>query len=403
MANILLITNIYPMQNLKLYGGTDVCKYFVQEWKKNGHNVMVVYNYSTFTPILHSIAKKWNKMIGNYFPTVINSERFKKAFEYELEDIKVLLNPMFRVAPKLEFNNKTIKRSIDEIVTWLNQKHFIPDIIVGHFLQPNIQMLPLLGKHYNCKTAIIAHGKFNKKRDSHLLNLYHNKIDLWGYRSFSIRDSFESEYPHQTTKQFMCFSGVPQDFIESESWKKHTMNLPINIIFVGNLIKRKFPYITLKAFSNSVLKEEGSNLKFIGSGNELKRLKDFTSTQNLTDQVEFLGRIPREKVKSELQKCQIFIMISKDETFGLVYLEAMACGCIVIASKNEGMDGIIETGINGYLCEAGNERELTRILDEISKLNEYERQTIAKNAIKTASKMTDKNMAEDYLNSILQS
>ena len=38
-------------------------------------------------------------------------------------------------------------------------------------------------------------------------------------------------------------------------------------------------------------------------------------------------------------------MISELETFGLVYIEAMAAGCITIASRNEGFDGIIKDGV----------------------------------------------------------
>lgn len=43
-----------------------------------------------------------------------------------------------------------------------------------------------------------------------------------------------------------------------------------------------------------------------------------------------------------------FIMISKNEAFGLVYLEAMSAGCITIASRGEGFDGVIIHGVNGF-------------------------------------------------------
>ena len=44
----------------------------------------------------------------------------------------------------------------------------------------------------------------------------------------------------------------------------------------------------------------------------------------------------------------VWIMISKNETFGLVYLEAMARGCITIGSRNQGIDGVINHGVNGF-------------------------------------------------------
>ena len=48
----------------------------------------------------------------------------------------------------------------------------------------------------------------------------------------------------------------------------------------------------------------------------------------------------RLEVQTYLRQNGIFVMISRDETFGLVYLEAMAAGCITIASKDEGFDEI---------------------------------------------------------------
>ena len=52
-----------------------------------------------------------------------------------------------------------------------------------------------------------------------------------------------------------------------------------------------------------------------------------------------------------MRESDIFILPSRNETFGMVYMEAMASGCITVCSKNDGVDGIIRDGINGFLCE----------------------------------------------------
>jgi len=95
-------------------------------------------------------------------------------------------------------------------------------------------------------------------------------------------------------------------------------------------------------------------------------------------------------------------MISSNEVFGLVYLEAMAQGCIVIASKGGGFDGIIVDGENGFLCEQGNHEELAQIYRRINTLSKAEKRIIAQNAIKTASTYTDSNVARRYLDSVIQ-
>ena len=132
----------------------------------------------------------------------------------------------------------------------------------------------------------------------------------------------------------------------------------------------------------------------------MENLKALTSKYSLYDHVHFWGRIPREQVIRIMNETDCFIMVSKFETFGLVYLEAMAKGCITIASKNEGMDGIIRNGENGFLCEAGNWKDLKRTIDMINSLSSENKQKISDNARKTAVTLTDRKVAIHYLDFI---
>ena len=93
-------------------------------------------------------------------------------------------------------------------------------------------------------------------------------------------------------------------------------------------------------------------------------------------------------------------MISKAEAFGLVYLEAMAQGCITIASRNEGFDGIIQHGVNGFLCEAGNVDELSDLLTSIRNMDKDKLIEISNNAIETAKRLTDAKAAKLYIDNV---
>lgn len=97
------------------------------------------------------------------------------------------------------------------------------------------------------------------------------------------------------------------------------------------------------------------------------------------------------------------IMISKGEAFGLVYLEAMSRGCITIASRCEGFDGVIVDGENGFLCEAGNGKELSEIIRRINSLSSAQKQTISDNAIRTAQNLTDSIAAKLYIDHVINS
>ena len=113
-----------------------------------------------------------------------------------------------------------------------------------------------------------------------------------------------------------------------------------------------------------------------------------------------LGRIPREKILEEYDKADCMVMISEGEAYGLVYLEAMARGCITVASRNEGFDGVIVDGENGFLCEAGNAQELASIIKRIKTLTPEKRQLVSENAINTAKRLTDENAARLYIENV---
>lgn len=141
-------------------------------------------------------------------------------------------------------------------------------------------------------------------------------------------------------------------------------------------------------------------ITFVGAGNDKRQIVRKAKESRCTDRIHFTGRIPREEIFSLLDRSDVFIMISKIETFGLVYLEAMARGCIVVASKNEGMDGIIKHGFNGFLCTAGDEKELQIVIEQIKGMSSHQLESMSIESIKTAQQYTDSNVARDYIKAI---
>lgn len=94
-------------------------------------------------------------------------------------------------------------------------------------------------------------------------------------------------------------------------------------------------------------------------------------------------------------------MVSAHEAFGLVYVEAMAKGCITIATKGQGIDGVIIDGVNGFLCEPNNPEALAKVINRIKSLSTEELNSISKKAVKTASELTDRKVAETYIKKAL--
>ena len=68
-----------------------------------------------------------------------------------------------------------------------------------------------------------------------------------------------------------------------------------------------------------------------------------------------------------------------------------------MGSKNEGIDGVIVDGENGFLLDSSDEKGLTALMERVYRMSPEERKRLREAAYKTASVMTEENMAKQYL------
>ena len=399
MANILLITQEYPADDIAKEF-TPVVHFFTKEWVKMGHNVKVVCCPSNFPDIYYKLCRPFRFQIesrlGSNFRMYTISCR-----DYILDGVHVSRYPLRKFKPHGRFSKSEVKKAVNNTLQFCDKDNFIPDVILGHWVNPALEIMLQIKQIYNVPIGLVMHDSGTDFHSIYKneLDMIMNSVDIWGYRSDAIKRGFERKFGVKN-KWFYCYSGVPEEYISNNTAAKKDMSSIRNISFVGLLIKRKHPNALVEAVYHSDI--ASVRLSIIGNGDESKTISQ-TIESNCNDNVfvELVGRVSRDKVQEYLRESEIFVMISERETFGLVYLEAMAAGCITIASRNEGMDGIIQDGVNGFLCEAGNVEELTLILNRINQMSVSERMQISDNAILTAKKLTDKNVAKQYIDDVL--
>lgn len=141
------------------------------------------------------------------------------------------------------------------------------------------------------------------------------------------------------------------------------------LIHVSNFrpVKRAPEAIEILA---KVLKRRPACLLMVGDGPDLHVAITRAKELGITEQVVFAGN--REDVAHLLAASQIMLMPSSSESFGLAALEAMACGCPVVASRIGGLPELIQDGVDGYLCDLGDldcmANNVVDLLDNADKL-----------------------------------
>ena len=137
---------------------------------------------------------------------------------------------------------------------------------------------------------------------------------------------------------------------------------PYSVIQVGHLIAQKHFDTTLRAFARLKETQPAACLTIVGHGSEQKALEQLAQELGVSDAVRFTGELSNEDVLAEMSRAQFFCMPSVREGFGIVYLEAMAAGCITIGTEDEGIADLIESGKNGFLVPPESPDAIVRVM-----------------------------------------
>jgi L-malate glycosyltransferase len=154
------------------------------------------------------------------------------------------------------------------------------------------------------------------------------------------------------------------------------------IIHVSNFRKVKRVPDVVRAFS-IIRKQLPAKLLLVGDGPEMPVVSHLVEELGLNEDVRFLGK--QDRLDELYSISDVKLLLSEKESFGLVLLEAMACGVPCIGTTIGGIPEVIEDGETGFLCELGHVEEIAekamRILTD-PHLHTY----MAKQAVQTVYK-----------------
>ena len=239
-----------------------------------------------------------------------------------------------------------------------------PDVIHAHVYSAGVPAV-ILGKKYKIPVVITEHFSTFPR---HTLN----KIEV-----------FKARFALRRAKMVLPVSKNLQKHIESYGIKNRfeiipnvvnlndfyplvkkgkDKNQPKKILTVALLVPIKGIPFLLKALANLKTKRQDFFLDIVGDGLNRQKYEELTEKLGLQNLVKFHGLRTKKEVAEFMRNCDFFVQPSLYETFGVTFIEAMACGKPIVATNLSVLQKLIDKE-RGILVPPKNVNTLTKAID----------------------------------------
>ena len=241
-----------------------------------------------------------------------------------------------------------------------------PEVIHAHVVLPAGWTALRLGQEFSIPVVLTEHsGPFSMHlktdRSQRLVRETLTKVN----RVIAVSPFLAAEIQsfHDGLEVEVIGNVIRTDFFKPEDTAREDLPSRTRFLSIASLLKKKgFIYLLEAA---QLLNQRGRisfEVMIGGDGPERNRLKRHVEVSGLSDQCYFLGPMRRSQVRDQMQRCDVFVLPSLQETFGVVLVEAMACGKPVIATRCGGPEFVL-TEDTGFLVEVGDSRALAAVME----------------------------------------
>lgn len=311
-------------------------KYFLDKIDFNNFKVVDIFRYLGRVLYSFEAATKFNALLKEFKPDIIH-----------------IHNIYHQISPS---------------ILHIAKRHNIPVVMHLHdykLLCPNYKMYTSGqicekckgGKYFNCARNKCLKNSYSKSILAMIEMYFHHQI-LKIYEKNIIQYITPSEFVKNKAIEwgvpaekisFIANFIKPAEFIPNFTPGKYWL-------YWGRIEKEKGILTLLEAIKQS----RDGKLKIVGMGGEADHIKQFVEYNNLTERVEMLGARYDQELKDLIAGARAVIVPSEwYEVFGLVNLEALAMGKLVIASDIGGIGEIIINNKTGLLFKPGSASDLT--------------------------------------------
>jgi teichuronic acid biosynthesis glycosyltransferase TuaC len=241
------------------------------------------------------------------------------------------------------------------------------DLIHAHAALPCGQAAAFLSQEFNIPCVVTIHGLdvFNRCFQDGITAAWRRKASVEVYeranKVICISEKIRRILVEGSRTDFsaeVVYNGTDPDFFTAG----RTPPSAVTLLVVGTLLEGKGQELVLRAMARLNPEYPDLRCQIIGEGAHRSRFATLARQLGLEERVHFLGRRSRSEVAQAMRNCSVFVLPSRFEGLGCVYLEAMACGKPAIGCYGQGIEEIIQDGVNGALTPVDGLDQLTEKL-----------------------------------------
>ena len=350
--------------------------------QKNGIEIIIG------APVTHSLKDFFRFSHNNTIQVDINGE----LPTYLLESINI-----FPKMEKLFF--KRYKKFAITIFNKLLETHGLPDLVMIHSsLWAGGALGEILNKNdipfvltEHLKEFLIPNGFSTFQK-----NIIHNTYSMASQillSSSSLKNAISKNFNTHKSKLNLLPNPVDESLF---TLRKIPNNKPqLTIVCISLFRPEKRIDLVLESFNNLVHSGIKAKLKLIGDGPLKHEIENQIQKLGVSDLVELPGYLPQKRIIDELHNSHFLVLPSDIETFGMVLVEAQACGLPVVATDCGGPKDIV-TAESGILVTPGSVSELAGGMQKlIRSFDEFDPSEIRNSVIQ---KFGQQSYAESIIN-----
>jgi len=249
------------------------------------------------------------------------------------------------------------------------------DIINTHFVVPTGPVGDALSKFANVPNVLSLHGgdvydpsKFTSPHRHMPLRMsvrwLLNRADVVVGQSKNTINNMRVFYTHQVyAVRIPLGIPCPGDFGEADRETYGISEDETVFVTLGRLVSRKNISELIQVMG--ALKDQKAKLLIMGTGPLREELEAQARSLGIAEQVKFLGFVEEEEKLRILRMADAFVSTSHHEGFGLVFLEAMACGLPVVCYNYGGQTDFLDDDVTGHVVPLGSTQRFIKAMQNL--------------------------------------